>query len=37
MKYVRVMILPTWPPGVYLIDDVKLTEIEDKDGDAKPE
>jgi len=32
-----VMILPTWPPGVYYIDNVKLTEIEDKGDDAKPE
>jgi hypothetical protein len=36
VKYVRVMILPTWPPGVYTIDNVKLTEIEDKGDDAKP-
>jgi hypothetical protein len=36
VKYVRVMILPTWPPGVYTIDNVKLTEVEDKGDDAKP-
>jgi hypothetical protein len=35
VKYVRVMILPTWPPGVYWIDNVRLTEVEDPD--AKPE
>jgi hypothetical protein len=29
VHYVRVMILPTWPPGEYCIDNVKLVEIED--------
>ena len=37
VKYVRVMILPTWPPGVYYVDNVRLTEIEDKEGAPKAE
>jgi hypothetical protein len=37
VKYVRVMILPTWPPGVYYIDNVRLTEIEEKRGEVKAE
>jgi hypothetical protein len=37
VKYVRVMILPTWPPGVYYIDNVRLTEFEEKQGEAKAE
>jgi hypothetical protein len=33
VKYVRILILPTWPPGEYFIDNVKLLEVdEDKDG-----
>jgi hypothetical protein len=30
VKYLRVLILPTWPPGVYYVDNVKLVEVEDK-------
>ena len=30
VKWGRIVILPTWPPGEYYIDNVKLTEIEDK-------
>ena len=37
VKYVRVMILPTWPPGVYTIDNVRLTEIDEKPGKTKAE
>jgi hypothetical protein len=29
VRFVRVLILPTWPPGVYYVDNVKLTEVED--------
>jgi hypothetical protein len=29
VRYLRVLILPTWPPGVYYVDNVKLTEVED--------
>jgi hypothetical protein len=31
VKYVRVFILPTWPPATYYVDNVKLTEVEDKE------
>ncbi len=37
VKYVRVMLLPTWPPGVYTIDNVRLTEFEEKPAEAKAE
>jgi hypothetical protein len=30
VRFVRVLILPTWPPGEYYLDNVRLTEIEDK-------
>jgi hypothetical protein len=30
VRFVRVMILPTWPPGEYFVDNVKLVEVEDK-------
>jgi hypothetical protein len=30
VKYVRVLILPTWPPGTYYVDNVRMTEVEDK-------
>jgi hypothetical protein len=30
VKWVRVLLLPYWPPGVYYIDNVRLTEVEDK-------
>jgi hypothetical protein len=29
VRYLRVLILPTWPPGVYAVDNVKLTEVAD--------
>ena len=29
VKFVRVLILPTWPPGTYYVDNVRLTEVED--------
>ncbi len=29
VRYLRVLILPTWPPGVYCVDNVKLTEVDD--------
>lgn len=31
VKWLRVLVLPTWPPGEYWIDNVRLTEIEDKE------
>jgi hypothetical protein len=31
------MILPTWPSGVYTIDTIRLTEIEDKPAEIKAE
>jgi hypothetical protein len=30
VRFVRVMILPTWPPGEYFVDNVTLVEVEDK-------
>jgi hypothetical protein len=30
VRFVRVLILPTWPPGDYFVDNVKLVEVEDK-------
>jgi hypothetical protein len=30
VKYCRILILPTWPPGVYYVDNVRLVEVEDK-------
>ena len=32
VHFVRVLVLPTWPPGEYYLDNVRLTEVED--GDA---
>jgi hypothetical protein len=29
VKFVRVLILPTWPPSTYYVDNVRLTEVED--------
>jgi hypothetical protein len=29
IKYVRVLLLPFWPPGVYYVDNVRLTEYTD--------
>jgi hypothetical protein len=26
VKYVRVLLLPYWPPGIYYVDNVKLVE-----------
>jgi hypothetical protein len=37
VKFVRVMILPLWPPGVYAIDNVRLTEFEEKSAEPKTE
>jgi hypothetical protein len=31
VKFVRVLILPYWPPGVTYLDNVRLTEVEDKE------
>jgi hypothetical protein len=30
VRYVRVLILPTWPPATYCVDNVKLVEVEDR-------
>jgi hypothetical protein len=30
VRYVRVLILPTWPPATYYVDNVKLVELEGK-------
>jgi hypothetical protein len=30
VRWVRVLILPTWPPATYYVDNVRLTEIADK-------
>src|SRR5262249_8830119 len=30
VKFVRVLILPSWPPGVCYIDNVRLTEVAEK-------
>jgi hypothetical protein len=30
VRYVRVLILPFWPPGIYYVDNVRLTEVEEK-------
>jgi hypothetical protein len=30
VRYVRVLILPTWPPAAYYVDNVKLVELEGK-------
>jgi hypothetical protein len=32
VKYVRVLILPTWPPATYYIDNVRLVEVEDPEA-----
>jgi len=32
VRYVRVMILPTWPPATWYVDNVRLVEIDDKKG-----
>ncbi len=32
VKWVRVLLLPYWPPATYYIDNVRLTEVEDKGG-----
>jgi hypothetical protein len=32
VRFVRVLILPYWPPGICYIDNVRLTEIEDKEA-----
>jgi hypothetical protein len=37
VKFVRVMIYPFWPPGTYYVDNVKLVEWEDKEGEEKKE
>jgi hypothetical protein len=29
VKFVRVLILPTWPPATYYVDNVRLVEVED--------
>ena len=33
VRFARILILPYWPPGVSYIDNVRLTEIADKDAD----
>jgi hypothetical protein len=35
VRYLRVLILPTWPPGVYRVDNVKLSEV-DESGRIAP-
>jgi hypothetical protein len=30
VRFVRVLIFPFWPPGIYYVDNVRLTEVEDK-------
>ncbi len=35
VKYVRVLILPTWPPATYFVDNVRLMEVEDKSAPGK--
>ena len=30
VRFVRVLVLPYWPPGVAYIDNVRLTEYEEK-------
>ncbi|HKI35543.1 MAG TPA: hypothetical protein VKA46_27045 [Gemmataceae bacterium] len=30
VKWGRILILPTWPPGEYFVDNVRLVEVEDK-------
>jgi hypothetical protein len=37
VKWVRVLVLPTWPPGTYYLDNVKLVEVEDKKDEDMPE
>jgi hypothetical protein len=32
VKYVRVLVLPFWPPGEYYLDNVKLVEVPDPDA-----
>ncbi len=29
VRYVRVLLLPLWPPGIYYVDNVRLTEVSD--------
>ncbi len=29
VQFVRVLVLPTWPPGIYYLDNVRLVEVED--------
>jgi hypothetical protein len=33
VHFVRVMVLPTWPPGEYYLDNVKLVEVEGKEAE----
>jgi hypothetical protein len=35
VNFVRVLVLPTWPPGTYYIDNVRLVEVEDPDPPKK--
>jgi hypothetical protein len=35
VKYVRVLILPTWPPATYYVDNVRLVEVDDHPGVGK--
>ena len=32
VKYVRILLLPFWPPGEYYVDNVKLVEVPDPDA-----
>jgi hypothetical protein len=32
VKFVRVLILPTWPPATYYVDNVRLVEVEDPEA-----
>jgi hypothetical protein len=35
VKYVRVLILPTWPPATYYVDNVRLVEVENNPAAGK--
>jgi hypothetical protein len=35
VNFVRVVVLPTWPPGIYYLDNVRLVEVEDPEAGGK--
>ncbi len=37
VRFVRVLVLPTWPPGIYHLDNVRLVEVEDPQAGGKRE